>query len=150
MADLALQSKRSKPLPQRVCKLLAEEGFRPQLVNESDAPVHVVFKVEGKTFLIRFEENDERFLQVCAGVLLEGTTKDELTLLRAAQAIQAETKVAKVFLPPDLEFVEFQVEVFVPDRGICPEILGRCIGTIQAAWAMYFDNVTPELPRALA
>lgn len=150
MIDVALQPETRKPLPQRVCKLLAEEGFRPKLDTECESDMHVSFKLEGRKFLVRFDERDENFVQVCAGVLLDDTSRDELTHLRVAQTIQSETKVVKVFVAAGLEFVEFQMELIVPDSGLTPKLLARSTATILSAWSDYFERVRPEPPRALA
>ena len=150
MPDLAVQTTSGQPLPQRVVKVLAEEGYRPKLVDEAEAPLHVSFKVEGRLFLVHFEETDGCFVQVCAGVLLETTCKDELAHLRAARAVQSATKYVRIHVAEDLEFVEFQVEPVLPEGRFTPEILAAAIGAIQAAWAAYFQRVTPEKPRAVA
>ena len=43
-----------------VYNFLSEEGFRPQIDKEGD----IVFKAEGDTYLICFNESDEDFMAV--------------------------------------------------------------------------------------
>lgn len=146
--DLARQA--TKPLPQRVCRFLAEEGFRPKLALDAPAGPQITFKLEGRTFVVLFDERDDAFVQVCAAVVLDGTSRDELTHLRVAQPIQFDAKVLKVFVSPNLEFVEFQMELVLPVSGMTSDLLDRCTRTILSAWSNYFERVRHPMPYAEA
>ena len=145
----AARSKRT--VAQQLRILLAQEGYRPTRATDEETPSTIHFKVEGNTFVIRANEEDPDFVAICTGYRLEDTTKDELTLLRAAIEVQNEMKVAKVFVPRSLAFVEFQLELFLGGNPLSAELLERCIGTLRASRGQFFKLVTPqERPRAQA
>jgi hypothetical protein len=140
-----------RTVAQQLRTLLAEEGYRPSRAADEENPSTIHFKVEGNTFVIRTVEQDPDFVAFCTGYRLEDTTKDELTLLRAANEVQSEMKVAKVYVPRSLKFVEFQLELFLGGRPLSADLLERCIATLRATCKQFFKLVTPqEQPKALA
>jgi hypothetical protein len=140
-----------RTVAQQLRVLLAEEGYRPTRAADEENPSNIHFKVEGNTFVIRANEEDPDFVAICTGYRLEDTTKDELTLLRAAIEVQNEMKVAKVFVPRSLAFVEFQLEMFLGGKPLSADLLERSIATLRATRRQFFKLVTPqEQPKALA
>ncbi len=151
MAEETTTVRARRTVSQQVRALLAKEGYRPLRAADEDDPSMVHFKVEGNTFVVRTVEADPDFLAICTGYTLEHATKDELTLLRAAIEVQNDMKVAKVFVPRSLAFVEFQLELFLDGRPLSPALLERSIGTLRATCASFWKLVTPrEEPKALA
>lgn len=151
MPEETTPARRKRTVAQQLRALLATEGYRPRRTADEEDPSTIHFKVEGNTFLIRTVEQDPDFVAVCTGYGLEDTTKDELTLLRAAIEVQNEMKVVKVFVPKSLAYVEFQLELFLDGKPVSPELLERCIGTLRATCKRFYKLVTPqEQPRALA
>lgn len=85
------------------------------------------------------------------GYALDDTTKEELTLLRAAIEVQNEMKVAKVFLPRDLSFVELLLELFLDGKPLLSaELLERSIGTPRMRRRFYAAVTPREEPRVQA
>jgi hypothetical protein len=144
MGETTTPTRSKRTVASKVRALLAEEGYRPRPASDEDDPSTIYFKVEGNTFVIRCIEADPDFLAICTGYKLDDASKDELTLLRAAIDVQSDMKVAKVYLPRDLGFVEFQAELFLDGRPLSAALLERCIGTLRATCREFFKCVTPE------
>lgn len=142
------QSKRSAV--QQLRALLATEGYRPRRAEGEDDPSTVYFKAEGNTFLVRCTDDDPDFVQLCTGFALDDTTTDELALLRAANDVQTEMKVAKVCIPPSREYVEVQLELFLGGQQLSAELLERCIAVLRHTCREFCERVTPPAPQALA
>lgn len=141
-----VQPKRSST--QQLRRLLLAEGYRPRPKDGNPQTIH--FKVEGNTFLVRCNDDDPDFVQICTGYTLEDTTGDELTLLRAAVDVQNDMKVAKVYIPPNREYVEFQLELFLDGQPLSAGLLERCIATLRATCNAFYKRVTPPAPQARA
>ncbi len=148
MAEVAPAARRKRTALQRFRDFLARQGFRPWV--EDDFPGCIWFNFEGYRYLVRLEDGDDDYVQVALGYLLEEDCRDELALLRAMNETQAETKVVKVFLAPRLEFVEFQMELFLGGRPMSLEMLQRCLLILRGASRAYLDRVQPEAPKARA
>lgn len=141
-------SQTKRTFAQQLRRLLLSEGFRPRPKDGDPQTIH--FKVEGNTFVLRCNEGDPDFVQLCTGYSLEYTTPEELTLLRAAMEIQNAMKVAKVYIPASREYVEFQLELFLGGHPLSPDLLGRCIATLRRTWKEFYARVKPEAPQASA
>jgi putative sensory transduction regulator len=150
MTENTTRTRPARTFAQQLRKLLAEEGYRPRLEQEDGEPAKLHFKVEGNGFQLRCREDDPDFVQVCTGYVLEGATKDELSLLRAANDLQAKLKVVKVWIPASAEFVEFQVELFLGGHPLTPELLERCISMLRHSAGEFWGRVKAEAPRAMA
>ena len=148
--DQVTPAPRRKRTPaQRFRDFLSRQGFRPW-VEDGDAPGTIWFHCEGLKFVARLDERDEDFVQICLGFLLREESRDELTLLRTMNEVQAGTKVVKVFVPPERDFVEFQIELYLDGRPMSPKLLERCLVTLRGTSSDYLGRVRPEPPKALA
>ncbi len=140
----------ARTFAEQLRKLLAEEGYRPRLEPEDgDAASKLHFKVEGNGSQFRCREEDPDFVQLCTGYVLEGATQDELSLLRAANDLQAKLKVVKVWIPASTEFVEFQVELFLGGHPLTPA-LERSISMLRHSAGEFWGRVKAEAPQAMA
>jgi hypothetical protein len=151
MPEMTTRTRRPRPFAQELRALLAEEGYRPRL-EPSDGPVCALrFKVEGVEHRVACADDDRDFVQLTVGFRLgERATHDELALLRAANELQASTKVVKVWIPPDCSFVEFGIELFLGGRDYTPALLERSLLTLRGSAEEYFKRVTAEQPAARA
>ena len=150
MTEKTTRIRPARTFAQQLRKLLAEEGYRPRLEQEEGAASKLHFKVEGNGFQLRCREEDPDFVQICTGYLLDGATRDELSLLRAANDLQAKLKVVKVWIPASTEFVEFQVELFLGGHPLTPELLERCISMLRHSAGEFWGRVKAEAPLAMA
>lgn len=135
---------------QRLRDFLAAEGFRPWVEEEEDRPRTIYFKAEGRTFSVRASDADPDFVQVAYGYGLDEPWRDERLLLRTALRVQGEVKVVKVYLPPRLDFVEFQAELFLGGHPLGLDLLERCLAALRSTAKAFYDAVQPEVPRARA
>ena len=151
MTEKTTRIRPARTFAQQLRKLLAEEGYRPRLEQEEeDAASKLHFKVEGHGFQLRCREEDPDFVQICTGYVLEGATRDELTLLRAANDLQARLKVVKVWIPASTELAEFQMELFLGGHPLTPELLERCIAMLRHSAGEFWGRVKAEAPLARA
>ncbi len=150
MAERTRKTQTRRNPAQQLRALLATEGYRPRRADGEDDPWTVHFKVEGNTFLLRCTDDDPDFVQLCTGYSLDDMPQDDLVLLRAANDVQAEIKVAKVCIPRSRAYVEFQLELFLGGHPLTPELLERCILTLRQTSREFHERVTPRAPQALA
>ena len=150
MENALAKPHRTKTAVQRLKDLLAEEGYRPRLESREDGPSALEFKVEGRRFVLRAWASDEEFVQVCTGVALDEGGPDEVTLLRLGNELQAHYKGMKTYLPPSRAFVEFQIELLRGGHPLTPELLQRCITSLQAVERDFCRRLEPEVPKARA
>ena len=150
MTEKTTRIRAARTFTQRLHKVLSEEGYRPRLEQVEGGPAKLHFKVEGNGFQLRCKEEDPDFVQICSGYRLEGATTDELSLLRAANDVQARLKVVKVWIPTSLEFAEFQVELFLGGHPLSPELLERCISMVRHSAGEFWGLVKAEAPLAMA
>ncbi len=139
-----------RPIAQALRRLLASEGYRPSMDSGDGKPSTIRFKLEGAVHLLRSSEDDPGFVQLCTGWTLDGVTSDELILRRAADEVQNEVKVVKLWIPAALGMIELQAELFVGGSGLTPELLDRCISTLRFAAREFLGRVTPDEPKARA
>jgi hypothetical protein len=138
-----------KRTPTRVFRdFLRRQGFRPWL--EDDAPTSVWFRFEGLRYKAQLDDRDQDFVQIALGFTLREESRDELTLLRAMNELQASTKVVKVYVSPAVDFVEFEMELLLDGRPPTLPLLERCLETLRCASREYFAKVRPEKPAAQA
>lgn len=149
MPDKTAKTRPGRGFAQQLRRLLSTEGYRPRLDSGDGRPSTLHFKVEGDEYELRCED-DADFVQLCTGYLLESVSQDELTLLRTANDVQNQVKVAKVYIPGSRKYVEFQVELFLGGQPLKPDLLQRCISILRYSYREFYRRITPELPRARA
>jgi hypothetical protein len=92
-------SSNDHPLRGRVLDALMDEGFRPDIDDDGDVAV----KFQGQQLYIRCVEGDVTILRVFGQWRLgDAVTTDELTRLRACNAVTARLSVAKATLADDV------------------------------------------------
>jgi hypothetical protein len=135
-------------LPERFRGFLAEQGFRPW--TDDEFPGSIWFRYEGQKFVARFSDGDDDYLQVALGFVLGDESHDELTLLRALNLEQAKTKVVKIYVAPECDLVEFEMELYLDGRMPSPKLLERLLWTLRGASRDFFERIRPEEPKAQA
>ena len=150
MADVTPQAAApvAPGLPERFREFLAEKGFRPW--TDDECPETTWFRFEGLKFVARFADGDDDYLQIALGFVLQDESRDELTLLRALNHQQARTKVVKIYVSPECDLVEFEMELFLDGRMLSPQLLERFLWTLRGTSRDFFDRIRPEEPKAKA
>ena len=98
MDEIAPSTRRKRTPIQRFRDFLSRQGFRPWVEDES--PASIWFKFEGLKYAARLEDRDEDYVQIALGFTLREESRDELTLLRTMNEVQASTKVVKIYVSP--------------------------------------------------
>jgi hypothetical protein len=121
---------------------LAREGFHPS----SDGDGDIVFKAEGKTYIIILDEDDEAFFRlVCPNFWSIDDERERAHVLQASAHATLRTKVAKVF--PIADDTWAAVEMFTsPPASVLP-VLSRSIMALQVAM-QHFRSKMQELGAA--
>lgn len=87
------------PLRGRVLDVLMDEGYRPDIDGDGDVAV----KVQGQQLYLRCTEGDITILRVFGQWRLgDAVVQDELTRLRACNAVTGRLSVAKTTLSDDI------------------------------------------------
>lgn len=106
---------------------LKGEGYSPETIKEG-----VVFKAEGKTYVIMVDENDEQFFRlVFPNFWSIDNDKERAKVTAAANQATAATKVAKVF--PVENNTWGTIELFVASPDHFKGVFTRSMGALQAA-----------------
>lgn len=115
---------------------LREEGYLPQIDNDGD----VVFKMEGRTFLILIDPKDDEFLQVCLPNFWPIESEDERERAQvAANYATEQTKVAKVF--PVADNMWATAELFCSPPEMFKPVFRRFLSAITTAVETFRDRM---------
>jgi hypothetical protein len=111
---------------------LSDEGYMPRV----DQSGNVVFKYEGGTYVILVSEKDDEFFSLVFPNFwsIEGDTERVKAIL-AAQAVNAETKVAKVFLVHDNTWASIEMFCCPPENF--KTVFRRSLKTLRGAVANF-------------
>lgn len=144
------EAKPTSSLATRVADLLAEEGYRPHLEEPDGRFRRIDFKAEGARFIVRLNEDDQDFVMISVGFLLDDPVPDVNAILRAGHDVQAEAKVAKFFLDDGGKYYEMQAELFLGGHPLNAQQLERCIYVLKKAAADFYHRLHAAAPRARA
>lgn len=140
---------------------LAEEGFRPK-IDEGD----IVFKKEGRTYVLFVDDNDEHLFRLGALFLRRIESEDErIQALQVASDVTGLFKVTKVYVAND--HVHATAELLFSNPEDFKPLFYRVLGLIDAGTDKFaegmaaFENADDEnededeieepiLPKALA
>ena len=106
---------------------LKAEGYAPETIKEG-----VVFKAEGKTYVIMVDESDEQFFRlVFPNFWSIDNDKERVKVVAASSHSTGATKVAKIF-PVDNN-TWGTIELFVASPDHFKGVFTRSLGALQAA-----------------
>jgi hypothetical protein len=145
MEDLAARSARRKPLARRIHDLLVAEGFRPRLIRQAPPFEMFTFDHEGDRFFVQLVADDEDFLQLNLAYRLPEPRPTELTALRAAHDLQGSSKLIKIFIGRNREFVEFQAPLLLGGHPLRRELLRRCMSMLRAVAGQFTASLLAQM-----
>jgi len=121
---------------QQILAFLVEEGFGPRIDKDGD----VTFKVEGRSYVIVIEEDDQEFFRLIFPNFWPIESEEERVRVSVAAAeANARTKVAKVY--PVREDTWASVEMFLsPPEAFMP-VFQRSIRALQGAVRAFVEAV---------
>jgi hypothetical protein len=118
------------------CNFLRKEGYLPSVDEDGD----VVFKFEGRTYLVLLDDKDDEFFRLVFPGFWEITSEEERIMVeRAALTATAETKVAKVFPVRDNTWAT--IELFVPDIESAQRVFNRSLRALQTAVRTFVEQM---------
>jgi len=118
---------------------LSGEGFMPSLDDDGD----VVFKKEGRTYIIVIDENDEEFFRLVFPNFWPIESEDEREkVIKASCDATAKTKVAKIF--PVRDNVWGTIELFVETPGSARAVISRSMSALMAAVDTFAQSMRGE------
>jgi hypothetical protein len=113
---------------------LEREGYAPSIDSDGD----VQFKREGKSYFLAVDSEDPIFFRlVLANIWPIESEEERVEVLRAMDAANAKTKVAKMHLVKDNVWVS--VEIFQKEVGDYEAYFNRCIRTIIGCVDNYLE-----------
>ncbi len=122
---------------------LAEEGYVPKVDESGD----VVFKVEGQTYVILIDDEDDSFFRLAFPAFWEIESEEERrTVERAAAYVCMNTKVVKVYPMGDDTWAT--IEAFCEPPETFKAIFPRAIGALRSG-AQAFREKMFELRKPL-
>ncbi|MGE0143358.1 MAG: hypothetical protein AB7I19_05535 [Planctomycetota bacterium] len=126
---------------------LAKQGFRPQVRDD-----YVLFKYEGGTFLLPFDEEDPNFFRIVYPNFFPFASAGERQrVLETAAVVTGMVKGVKVF--PGVNDTIASIELLLPDEATFQQFFPRALLSLQEAvrrFVMAMRNVDAEDPVAEA
>jgi hypothetical protein len=118
---------------------LAEEGFSPKFDSDGD----VVFKYEGRSYVIIIDENDEEFFRLVFPNFWSIDTDEERDkVLMAANYSTAKTKVTKIFTVRDDTWAA--IEMFYSPPEAFKIGFRRALSALQTGVNNFLEKVRRE------
>lgn len=122
---------------------LGNEGYRPSLDRDGD----LVFKREGKSYLILFEEGDPMFMRlIFPNFWSIDSEAERAPIAQACTLASANTKVAKVF--PVGDNVWASIELFCTSVGQFQGVFERSLSALGSAVERFVREMRNHLPQA--
>ena len=140
----------SRSAADRIADMLADEGYRPRLLEPSGSYRRIDFKAEGTRYQVRLNEDDPDFVAICLGYLFDDPVPHLDAILRAGHDVQSEAKVAKFCLDPECKWYELQAELFLGGGPLNGRQVERCLHALRRAARELHQRLCTEAPRAQA
>jgi len=120
----------------KIKDFLEEEGFRPKFDDDGD----IIFKYEGKTFIIEFDDSDEHYLRLMLPNFWELESDYEKNqAIQVALEITKKIKVAKVFSVENC--IWSSAELFLPNEDSVKPIFSKIIGVVSTAATLFANRM---------
>ncbi|MCL2804490.1 MAG: YbjN domain-containing protein [Treponema sp.] len=108
---------------------LKEEGFTGYLDEDGD----IEFKYEGDKYFLYIDENDTEYFRIQAVYGCElSSEEDVIKHLEAANAVNADYKLGKIFIREEKELVLLETSLFLANPDNFKPFFKRCLGILQS------------------
>lgn len=115
---------------------LKQEGYFPSIDDDGD----IKLKIEGKTYYVVFEEEDELYVKIIRpGFWSIDDSEERMRAERAARTATAKTKVAKVILVKDNTWAS--ASVFSSSMENAKSIFSRLVSALQRAVQTFVEEM---------
>jgi hypothetical protein len=118
---------------------LREQGFVPRVGNDND----IIFKYEGKTFLISIEERDEQYLRLILPNFWEVSDTTEMSkALKVANDVNSTVKVATIIIIRDHAWAV--AEMFIDGTPDIGDFFMRTLGLVKTSADRFAKGMSGE------
>ncbi|MFH2123992.1 MAG: hypothetical protein ABIJ50_10985 [Pseudomonadota bacterium] len=118
--------------PEKIQEFLEEEGFRPKIDDDGD----IMFKYEGKTYIIQFDEDDALFIRLMLPNFWElDSDSEKAQATKISLEITRQVKVAKVFSVEDRMWSS--AELFLPNEESIKPIFNKIMAVVSGAAVLF-------------
>jgi len=122
-------------------KFLQEEGFKGTLDDDGD----IDFKFEGDKYILFVDENDPEYFRIQAGYGCDfNSDEDIFKHLEAANAVNAEYKLGKIFVRVEKELVLLETSLFLAQPEGFKPFFKRCLGILQGMISDFAEKLKEE------
>jgi hypothetical protein len=126
-------------IQQDYLSFLRNEGYMPKAIDTNA----IVFKCEGKTFIIHTDAHDTNYLQMVLPNIWEIESEAEKTkALQVANEVNRTVKVAVVTIAGNA--VHVNIELFIDDAPILDDFFRRAIAASFGAVEMFSREMTEK------
>jgi len=120
---------------------LRKEGFSGTLDDDGD----IDFKFEGDKYVLFVDENDPEYFRIQAGYGCDFDSDDSVAKhMEAANAVNAEYKLGKIFIRVEKELVLLETSLFIADPNGYKPFFKRCLGILQGMISDFADKLKEE------
>jgi hypothetical protein len=120
---------------------LKEEGYSGSLDSDGD----IDFKFEGEQYILYVDENDPAYFRIQAGYVCDLDSDEEVFKhLEAANAVNAEYKLGKIFLRIEKEHVLLETSLFLAQPDDFKPFFKRCLGILQGMISDFAEKLKEE------
>jgi len=122
-----------------IINYLAEEGYRPKIDEDGD----IVFKVEGGTYFVSFDEKDPNFFSIVYPNFWEIESEEERErVLENSSEANAKCKAAKIYVVKDNTFATIEMFMESPEQFM--GVVERCISALRYGVRTFVDMMRAE------
>ena len=115
---------------------LREEGYSPKVDEDGD----IVFKIEGRVYLIMIPEDDEEFFRIIFPNFWSiGSEEERVKVNTACMEATKDTKVAKVFPVRDNTWASIELFCMPPESFRL--VFRRCMSALRRAVDTFVQQV---------
>jgi len=128
-------------LQQLYIDYLAEEGFRGTLDEDGD----IEFKYEGDKYILYIEEDDPEYFRLQSGYACDiETDEDTFNHLLAANAVNTEYKLGRIFVRLEKKLVLLETALFLSTPDSFKPFFKRCLGILQSMISDFADKLNDK------
>ena len=120
---------------------LTEEGFKG--IPDEDGDIE--FKYEGDKYILYIEEDDPQYFRLQSGYSCHIDSDDDMIdHLIAANAVNTEFKLGRIFLRLEKKLVLLETPLFLANPDDFKPFFMRCLGILQSMISDFTDKLKEE------
>lgn len=120
-----------------VLEYLKQEGLCPEL-HEDEV---IIFKYQMATFLYIIDDDDEHFFSLAMPSIYDVTEDNRISVLEAINQVSFTVKVAKLYIPHEVDNVWASAEVLLDGTPELDDIVPRLLHVLLGARQEFFEAI---------